>query len=106
MFTLTKNRQALHVPLSRQSLVILMQRKERNPLGSPWIFLSLYRPQNLNKSGHARMMAAELRARTGLKKIAVHGLREPLLRICNEMERLMVEGVGVKVINSADARGK
>jgi integrase len=143
----TKNRQALHVPLSRQSLAILMQRKERNPPGSPWVFPSLYRPQNLNKSGHVRLMAAELRARTGLKKITVHGLRrtfittarklkmfedaerltnhvdnsvtgrhydgtgvedlrEPLQRICNEMERLMVEGVGAKVISISDARGK
>ena len=135
----TKNRQALHVPLSRQSLAILTQRKERNPDDSPWVFPSLYRPQNLNKTGHVRLMAAELRAKTGLKKITVHGLRrtfittarklkmfedaerlinhkdntvtgrhydgtgvddlrEPLQRICNEMERLMIEGVGAKVI--------
>lgn len=33
-------------------------------------------------------------------------LREPLQRICNEMERLMVEGVGAKVISISDARSK
>lgn len=143
----TKNRQTLHVPLSRQTLAILTQRKERNPEGAPWVFPSLYRPQNLNKTGHVRLMAADLRARTGLKKITVHGLRRtfittarklkmfedaerltnhvdnsvtgrhydgtgiddlraPLQKICNEMERLMIEGVGAKIIRLAGARSK
>ncbi len=135
----TKNRQTLHVPLSRQSLALLKQRKARNPDGSPWVFPSLFRPQQHNKSGHVRLMAAELRSKTGIKKITVHGLRrtfitigrqlkffddverltnhidssvtgrhydgtgiddlrKPLQAICDTIERLMIEGVGAKVL--------
>lgn len=141
----TKNRQPLNVPLSRQSLAILTQRKERNPDDSSWVFPSLYRPQNLNKSGHVRLVSSDLRSRTGLKSITVHGLRRtfittarklkifedaerltnhvdntvtgrhydgtgiddlraPLQKICNEMERLMIEGVGAKIIDLTATR--
>lgn len=75
----TKNRHTLHVPLSRQSLALLKQRKARNPDVSPWVFPSLFRPQQHNKSGHVRLMAAELRAKTGLKEITVHGLRRTFI---------------------------
>ena len=142
----TKNRQPLHVPLSRQSLAILKRRKEQNPEGNPFVFPSLPRPQCLNKTGHVRLMAAELKAKTGLD-ITVHGLRRtfittarrlkifedaerltnhvdnsvtgkhydgtgvdelraPLQTICNEIERLMVEGIGAKVIPLATAHGE
>lgn len=142
----TKNRNPLHVPLSRQSLAILKRRKEQNPEGSPFVFPSLPRPQCLNKTGHVRLMAAELRAKTGLQ-ITVHGLRrtfittarrlkifedaerltnhvdntvtgkhydgtdvndlrQPLQAICNEIERLMVEGVGAKVVQLPTAQGE
>lgn len=90
----TKNRHALHVPLSRQSLAILKQRKARNPDGSPWVFPSLFRPQQHNKSGHVRLMAAELRAKTGIKEITVHGLRRTFittgrqLKLFEDVERL------------------
>jgi len=137
----TKNRQPLHVPMCRQSLAILKRRLEQNPEDNQWVFPSLYRPQNLNKSGHVRLMAAELKAKTGLN-ITVHGLRrtfitaarrlkifedadrltnhidasisgkhydgtgvddlrKPLQVIANEIERLMTEGIGAKVINLA-----
>lgn len=135
----TKNRQPLHVPLCRQSLTILKRRQEENPEGTPFVFPSLPRPQCLNKTGHVRLMAAELKAKTGLN-ITIHGLRrsfitaarrlkifedadrmtnhvdasisgkhydgtgvddlrEPLRKIANEIERLMKEGAGAKVIH-------
>lgn len=103
------------------------------------MFPSLPRPQCLNKTGHVRLMAAELKAKTGLN-ITVHGLRrtfittarrlkifedadrltnhidasvsgrhydgtgvddlrQSLKRIADEIERLMTEGVGAKVIH-------
>jgi len=90
----TKNRHTLHVPLSRQSLAILKQRRQRNPEGSPWVFPSLFRPQQHIKSGHVRLMAAELRAKTGLKGMTVHGLRRTFittgrkLKLFEDTERL------------------
>lgn len=142
----TKNRQPLHVPLSRQSLAILKQRQEHCTIGSPFVFPSLPRPQCLNKTGHVRLMAAELKAKTGLD-ITIHGLRrtfittarrlkifedadrltnhvdstvtgrhydgtnvddlqKPLQTIVNEIERLMIEGAGAKVIHLATAQGE
>lgn len=135
----TKNRRPLHAPLCQQSLTILKRRKEQNPQESPFVFPSLPRPQCLNKTGHVRLMAAELKAKTGLD-ITVHGLRrtfittarrlkifedadrltnhvdasvsgrhydgtgvddlrQSLKRIADEIERLMIESVGAKVIN-------
>lgn len=139
----TKNRQPLHVPLCRQSLTILKRRQEENPEATPFVFPSLPRPQCLNKTGHVRLMAAELKAKTGLN-ITIHGLRrsfitaarrlkifedadrltnhvdasisgkhydgtgvddlrEPLRKIANEIERLMKEGLGAKVIHFGNA---
>lgn len=135
----TKNRRPLHVPLCRQSLAILEQRRTLNPEDSPWVFPSIrtFR-HSTNKTGHIRLMAASLRLNTGLP-ITVHGLRrtfittarrlkifedadrltnhvdssisgrhydatgvddlrQPLQVIANELERLMKEGVGAKVI--------
>jgi integrase len=134
----TKNREVLYVPLWRQSLAILKRRREQNPEGSPFVFPSLPRPQCLNKTGHVRLMSAELKTKTGLD-LTVHGLRrtfitigrrlkmfedanrltnhvdgsvagkhydgtdiddlrKPLQTIANEIERLMIEGIGAKVI--------
>lgn len=133
----TKNRKALHVPLSRQALEILEQRKKANVEKSPWVFPG--QRKDLNKTGHVRLVSADLRTRTGLKltvhalrrsfitigrklklfedtdrltnhidssvsgkhydQTGVDDLRKPLQIIANEIERLMVEGVGAKVIN-------
>ncbi|GFE56397.1 tyrosine-type recombinase/integrase [Geobacter sp. AOG1] len=142
----TKNRQPLCAPLCLQSLTILKRRQEQNPEGTQFVFPSLLRPQCLNKTGHVRLMAAELKAKTGLQ-ITVHGLRrtfittarrlkifedaerltnhvdstvtgkhydgtnvddlrKPLQIIANEIERLMVEGVGAKVIQLTAAQGE
>jgi integrase len=141
----TKNRRPLHVPLCRQSLAILKRRQEGNPAENPFVFPSLPRPQCLNKTGHVRLMAAELKAKTGLE-ITIHGLRrtfittgrrlklhtdadrltnhvdssisgkhydgtdvddhrQPLQVIANEMERLMIEGVGAQVVRLPTAQG-
>lgn len=135
----TKNRQTLHVPLSRQTVEILERRKTANFDDSPWVFPG--QRKDLNKTGHTRMVSADLRARTGLR-ITIHALRrtfittgrklkifedtdrltnhvdssvsgrhydqtgvddlrKPLQIIANEIERLMLEGVGAKVINIA-----
>jgi integrase len=140
----TKNRRPLHVPLCRQSLTILKHRKEGNPAGNPFVFPSLPRAQCLNKTGHVRLTAAELKAKTGIN-ITIHGLRRSFITtarrlkifedadrltnhvdssisgkhydgtgvedlrhslqiIVNEMERLMVEGIGAKVIHLGNAQ--
>lgn len=142
----TKNRKPLCVPLSRQSYEILKHRKESAPEGNPFVFLSVPRPQCLNKTGHVRLMSAELKAKTGLD-ITVHALRRsfittgrrlklfndtdrltnhidstvtgkhydgtdiedlrhPLQVIDNEIERLMLHGVGAKVIQFATVQGE
>jgi len=133
----TKNRQTLNVPLSRQTLEILERRKAADLEESNWVFPS--QRKDLNKTGHTRMVSADLRARTGLP-ITVHALRRTFITtgrklklfedtdkltnhidstvsgrhydqtgvddlrrslqiIDNEIERLMLEGVGAKVIN-------
>jgi len=140
----TKNRQTLNVPLSRQSLEILERRKAANLDESPWVFPA--QRKDLNKTGHTRMVSADLRARTGLQ-ITVHALRRTFITmgrklklfedadrltnhidgsvsgkhydqtgvddlrrslqiIDNEIERLMMEGVGGKVIPLAAAQGE
>lgn len=140
----TKNRKPLHVPLCRQSLAILKRRQEENPAGNLFVFPSLPRAQCLNKTGHVRLMSAELKAKTGLD-ITIHGLRrsfitqarrlkifedadrltnhvdasisgkhydgtgvddllKPLQTIANEIERLMKEGTGAKVIHLGNAQ--
>lgn len=142
----TKNRHPLHVPLCRQSVEILNRRLLRNPERNPFVFPSLPRPQCLNKTGHVRLIAAELRAKTGLnltvhalrrsfitigKKLRLHeeadrltnhvdssvtgkhydgreadDLRIPLQAIANEIERLMKDGIGAKVIQLPTANAK
>ncbi len=89
----TKNRLPLHVPLCRQSLAILKRRQAKNPEGNPFVFPSLPRPQCVNKTGHVRLMAAELRAKTGLN-LTVHALRRSFittgkkLKLHEEADRL------------------
>ncbi|MRR08089.1 MAG: DUF4102 domain-containing protein, partial [Deltaproteobacteria bacterium] len=81
----TKNRNPLNVPLCRQSLEILKRRLAGNPEGNPFVFPSLPRPQCLNKTGHVRLMAAELRAKTGLD-ITVHGLRRTFITTARRLK--------------------
>jgi integrase len=132
----TKNRQALHVPLSTQSWEILERRRGFAPEGNPYVFPTVR--DDITKTGHVQLSAATLRDRTGLdltvhalrrtfitigRKLKLHAdtdkltnhvdssvagrfydatgvddLRDALQRIDNEIERLMLEGVGAKVV--------
>jgi integrase len=133
----TKNRQALHVPLSTQSWEILQRRKELADEWNPYVFPTVR--NDIGKTGHVQLSPATLRDRTGLDHLTVHALRrtfitigrklklhadtdkltnhvdssvagrfydatgvddlrESLQRIDNEIERLMIEGVGAKVV--------
>lgn len=134
----TKNRQTLHIPLSRQAFEILERRKKANTKQTPWVFPG---QRNMNKTGHVCLVASVLKSRTGLNltvhalrrsfitlgrklkifkdtdkltnhidgsvtgqhydQTGVDDLRKPLQIIANEIERLMLEGVGAKVINIA-----
>ncbi len=139
----TKNRRPLHVPISFQALAILERCKERNTNESPFVFAAI---RKMNKTGHVRLQAQDLKFRTGLnitvqalrrsfitigRKLKffedadrltnhvdgsvtgkhydgtdVDDLRQPLQTICNEIERLMVEGVGAKVVQLPTAQGQ
>lgn len=132
----TKNRLALHVPLSAQSFEILQRRKELADEWTPYVFPTVR--NDIGKTGHVQLSAATLRDRTGLD-LTVHALRrtfittgrklklhadtdkltnhadssvagkfydatgvddlgESLQMIDDEIERLMIEGVGAKVV--------
>ncbi|GFO68471.1 integrase [Geomonas limicola] len=132
----TKNRQALHVPLSQQTWEILNRRKELADGWNPYVFPTVR--DDIGKTGHVQLSPATLRDRTGLE-ITVHALRrtfitigrrlklhadtdkltnhidstvagkyydatgvddlrEALQMIDNEIERMMLEGVGAKVV--------
>jgi len=81
----TKNRQALHLPLCRQTLAILRRRQEQNPEGTLWVFPSLSQTHSHNKTGHVRLMAAALKAKTGLN-ITVHGLRRTFITTARKLK--------------------
>jgi len=142
----TKNRLALHVPLCRQSMAVLIRRLDQNPVGFEWVFPSIptILRHSTNKTGHVRLMAASLKLHTklditvqGLRRTFittarklkifedaerltnhvdssvtgrhydgtdVEDLRRPLQTIANEIERLMVHGMGAKVVELATAR--
>ena len=80
----------LHVPLCRQSLEILEQCRERNREDT-WVFPAVRK--DLNKTGHVRLMSADLQLKTGLP-ITVQGLRRSFvtmarqLELCEDGERL------------------
>lgn len=72
----TKNRRALHVPVSRQSLQILDHRKAEAVEGSRWVFPTVR--DDIGKTGHVQLSALTLKARTGLD-ITVHALRRTFI---------------------------
>ncbi len=138
----TKNRTALHSPLSRQSFEILLRRQTARSSDNPYVFPAIR--ADINKTGHVRLQSDKLKLNTGLS-ITVHGLRRtfittarrlkifedadrltnhvdgsisgrhydgtgvedlraPLQAIANEIERLMLHGIGGKVVDLATAR--
>jgi integrase len=78
----TKNRNDLHIPLSRQAMEILHRRKEQAVEGVPWIFPALI----TCKDGHTNMMARHLRKVTGLD-ITIHGLRRTFITVGRKLKR-------------------
>jgi integrase len=78
-----KNREALHVPLSRQSSRILERCQARNTNGSPFVFPTVR--EDLCKTGHVRLQAAALKSATGLKDITAQGLRRSFIKLGRDL---------------------
>jgi len=134
----TKNRRALHVPMSKQSYDILKRRKETANPDDSFVFPAV---STQSTTGHVALVPNQIRFATGLD-ITIHALRrtfittgrrlkifndtdrltnhvdgsvtgkhydgtnvddlrQPLQVIVNEIERLMLHGVGAKVIQLA-----
>ncbi len=132
----TKNRRALHVPMSRQTYEIFERRKETADPDNAFVFPAV---SSQSRTGHVALHPNTLRLATGLD-ITIHALRrsfittgrklkmfedtdrltnhvdssisgkhydgtdiedlrKPLQLINNEIERLMLHGVGAKVID-------
>ena len=78
----TKNRRPLHVPLCRQSLGILELCRKQNRDDSSWVFPAVRK--DLNKTGHVRLMSADLQLKTGLP-ITVQGLRRSFITMARQL---------------------
>ena len=78
----TKNRQDLHVPLSRQAMAIVTRRKELAVDGGKWVFPSVVKC----KTGHASMKPDYLKIVTGLD-MTVHGLRRTFITVGRKLKR-------------------
>ena len=139
----TKNRRALHVPMSKQSYTILKRRQELAGQDNSFVFPAV---SSQSTTGHVALHPNTLRLATGLD-ITIHALRrtfitvgrrlkmfndtdrltnhidstvtgkhydgtdiddlrQPLQVIDNEIERLMLHGVGAKVIPFAVAQAE
>ncbi len=80
----TKNRQALHIPLNRQSLDILKHRRETVDPKSPWVFCST--KGVINKTGYSVMRSDHLKRATGLD-MTIHGLRRTFITAGRKLKR-------------------
>ena len=78
----TKNRQDLHIPLSRQAMAIVTKRKELAQDADKWVFPSAIKC----KTGHASMKPDYLKTVTGLD-ITVHGLRRTFITVGRKLKR-------------------
>ena len=83
----TKNRQDLHIPLSRQAMAIIERRKEQNPdAGSTeWVFPAISRKKT-NVSGYFAIRSAELKKVTGLD-MTIHALRRTFITVGRKLKR-------------------
>jgi integrase len=79
----TKNRNALFIPLSEQSLEILTRRKQFIAGDNNYVFSTL--KPHLSKKGHVQLSALILKHRTGLN-ITVHGLRRSFITIGRKLK--------------------
>lgn len=132
----TKNRRALHVPMSKQTYEIFKRRQETANPDIPFVFPAV---SSQSRTGHVALHPNTLRLATGLD-VTIHALRrtfittgrklkmfedtdrltnhvdnsvsgkhydgtdiedlrKPLLLIDNEIERLMLHGVGAQVFH-------
>lgn len=78
----TKNRQDLHVPLSRQAMAILNRRKELAQDNDRWVFPAVIKC----KTGHASMKPDYLKKVTGLD-LTIHALRRTFITVGRKLKR-------------------
>jgi integrase len=79
----TKNRLDLHIPLNRQAMTILENRKAKRPEGCIWVFPAII---SSNKSGHATMRADNLKRVTRLD-LTIHALRRTFITTGRKLKR-------------------
>ena len=94
----TKNRQALHVPLSTQSWEILHRRKELADEWNPYVFPTVR--TDIGKTGHVQLSPATPRDRAGLNHLTVHALRRTFITIGR---RLKLHADTDKLTNHVDS---
>ena len=81
----TKNRRDLHIPLSKQAMVIINRRVEQRGEGDKWVFPSRIKAGKY-ANAHASARPDELRARTGLQ-ITIHALRRTFITVGRKLKR-------------------
>lgn len=79
----TKNRQDLHVPLSKQAAAILAARQEQASEGAVFVFEAT---GTRNKTGFISLHSSYLKKVTGLD-ITIHGLRRTFITIGRKLKR-------------------
>lgn len=82
----TKNRQDLHIPLSRQAMEILYRRKAQAVDGTEWVFPSEYSGGSRKTLGYASMDSETIKKVTGLQ-LTVHALRRSYITIGRKLKR-------------------
>jgi integrase len=78
----TKNRQDLHIPLSRQAMAIVTKRKELAQDDDRWVFPSAIKC----KAGHTSVRPDYLRKVTGLD-LTIHALRRTFITVGRKLKR-------------------
>ena len=82
----TKNRQPLHVPVSRQALAILKRCSDKRVDDCQWVFPAVREIATNSKTGHAFLSAQHLKDKSGLD-ITIHGLRRTFTTIGRKLKR-------------------
>lgn len=82
----TKNRQTLHVPVSRQALDILKRCADKRIDDCQWVFPAVREIATNSKTGHAFLSAQHLKDKSGLD-ITIHGLRRTFTTVGRRLKR-------------------
>ena len=82
----TKNRNDLHIPLSRQAMAILYRRKELAVEDVTWIFPTRSAVKTKQVTGHSCIRSDELKKVTGLD-MTIHGLRRTFITVGRKLKR-------------------